>query len=247
MQSFVIGRGGPSVDIAVPPDFKAVSRMHLRVTVLGDNRYRLDDLNSTAGTFMKRKGQWEPVSSVVATGETIIRLADFESSVENLITGRQPALARPGMAKAGNVAAALMGNAASADNACDGFDVFIAHSSKDIALAEKFAAGLERQGVNYWWDRKMVGGDDWRDEIENHIKSSKAVIVLWTPNSKKSKWVRAEAEFGFDQGRLVSVLSEGFSESMMPMGFSEVQAIEIGDCEALTIALKKKGVTFSKG
>jgi len=71
--------------------------------------------------------------------------------------------------------------------------VFISYSRKDIDFARKLAGDLEKAGYDVWWDiTDLRGGDDWVRTIPDAIASSKYMIVVLTPNSIESEWVRKE-------------------------------------------------------
>ena len=80
-------------------------------------------------------------------------------------------------------------------------DLFLSYAHEDIKRAETLARLLERNGLTVWWDRRMVAGDKIHDVIDEQIEKAKAVIVLWSPISVKSDWVRGEAETAHELGK----------------------------------------------
>ena len=71
--------------------------------------------------------------------------------------------------------------------------IFISYSRKDIDFVRKFAGDLESAGYDVWWDiTDLQGGDDWVRMIPNAIASSQYVIVVLTPYSIESEWVKKE-------------------------------------------------------
>lgn len=71
--------------------------------------------------------------------------------------------------------------------------VFISYSRKDIDFVRKLAVDLETAGYDVWWDiTDLQGGDDWVNTIPQAISSSQHVIVVLTPASIESEWVRKE-------------------------------------------------------
>jgi len=71
--------------------------------------------------------------------------------------------------------------------------IFISYSRKDIDFARKLAGDLESAGYDVWWDiTDLQGGDDWIRTIPNAIASSQFVVVVLTPDSIESEWVRKE-------------------------------------------------------
>src|SRR5689334_22099210 len=71
--------------------------------------------------------------------------------------------------------------------------IFISYSRKDIDFARKLAGDLEKAGYEVWWDlTDLRGGDDWVRMIPDAIAASEFVIVVLSPNSVISDWVRKE-------------------------------------------------------
>jgi FHA domain len=85
--SFVIGRQGSGADIQVPPRFTFVSRVHARISAFPGGRYLLEDLNSSNGTFVLANGMWEQVSRADVDATTPILLADYQTSIAELLRG----------------------------------------------------------------------------------------------------------------------------------------------------------------
>ncbi len=92
--SFVIGRQGSGADIQVPPRFTFVSRLHARISAFPGGRYLLEDLNSSNGTFVLANGMWEQVSRADVDATTPILLADYQTSIAELLRGLPALLQR---------------------------------------------------------------------------------------------------------------------------------------------------------
>jgi hypothetical protein len=102
--------------------------------------------------------------------------------------------------------------------------VFLSYDHEDAALAAPIAAALENAGHLVWWDRQIHGGAQFNSEIERAVESANAVVVLWSPRSVQSAWVRDEAAEGRDQGKLVPIALDG---TKPPMGFRQFQTIDL--------------------
>ncbi len=72
-------------------------------------------------------------------------------------------------------------------------DIFLSYSREDSARAKIFAKALGAEGFDVWWDVDLRSGEAYDEVTERALKSAKAVIVLWSPRSVVSRWVRAEA------------------------------------------------------
>jgi hypothetical protein len=103
-------------------------------------------------------------------------------------------------------------------------DVFLSYAREDTARAQQVAEGLQRAGLEVFWDSEIPPGATWADHIEQKLAQCKALIVLWSEHSTKSQWVREEARMGRDKGVLIPVLIDG---AQPPFGFGEVQAANL--------------------
>ena len=61
------------------------------------------------------------------------------------------------------------------------------------------------EGFDVWWDAVMHSGETFDEVIERNLRASKAVVVLWSPRSVASRWVRAEATQADRANKLVPV------------------------------------------
>jgi adenylate cyclase len=104
-------------------------------------------------------------------------------------------------------------------------DVFISYARSDKALVAPLVTAIEAQGWTVWWDPEIDAGQQFDDQIERELKAAKAVLVVWTPTSAASRWVRGEAREAADRGTLVPVRFAGAS---LPM---DVRAIHTTDLD----------------
>jgi len=71
--------------------------------------------------------------------------------------------------------------------------IFLSYSRKDIDFARKLSGDLEKAGYDVWWDlTDLRGGDDWVRVIPDAIAKSDFFIIVLSPNSIESEWVRKE-------------------------------------------------------
>lgn len=75
---------------------------------------------------------------------------------------------------------------------------FISHSHKDAAFAAKLAKDLELRGLEVFYAGwSLRPGDSLIQKIADGITSSGALIVVLSPNSVKSRWVKMELSLAF--------------------------------------------------
>jgi hypothetical protein len=72
-------------------------------------------------------------------------------------------------------------------------DVFLSYNREDAAVAKRFADAFVREGFDVWWDVTLRSGETYDEVTEAALRAARAVVVLWSPRSVASHWVRAEA------------------------------------------------------
>ena len=88
-------------------------------------------------------------------------------------------------------------------------DIFLSYAREDLAKARQLAAALEKQGWSVFWDRTaLLAGQDFDEVIEQAIEQAGCMIVAWSVASKRSDWVRGEANIGRERKILVPILFE---------------------------------------
>ncbi len=98
---------------------------------------------------------------------------------------------------------------------------------------------LEAEGWIVWWDDKLTAGQEFRDDIGNHIDQSKVVVVLWTENSVNSRWVRAEANRALQDNKLVCTRADDLDLRQIPLPFGEEHSVLISQHEKIRAAIRK--------
>src|SRR6516225_6378221 len=101
-------------------------------------------------------------------------------------------------------------------------DIFVSYAKTDRPLASKLVAMLEAEGWSVWWDTSLGAADLYRDEIMKQLASARAVITIWTPNSIRSDWVRAEAGTAKNEGKLIPVKTPDVAYADIPLPFGEM-------------------------
>jgi len=74
-----------------------------------------------------------------------------------------------------------------------GTDIFLSYARLDRAAARMFAEAFIDEGFTVWWDAVLHSGETFDEVIEQRLRDAAAVVVLWSPHSVASRWVRAEA------------------------------------------------------
>jgi adenylate cyclase len=104
-------------------------------------------------------------------------------------------------------------------------DVFVSYSRNDKARVAPLVAAIEAKGWSVWWDPAIDAGQQFDDQIEAELLAASAVLVVWTPTSVASRWVRGEARDAAERGILVPVR---FEDARLPI---DVRAIHTTDLD----------------
>ncbi|GAA4868666.1 TIR domain-containing protein [Luteimonas vadosa] len=104
-------------------------------------------------------------------------------------------------------------------------DVFVSYARADKARVAPLVAAIEARGWSVWWDPEISPGQEFDDQIDAAIDAAKALMVVWTPTSVVSRWVRGEAREAADRNILVPVR---FDNARLPM---DVRAIHTTDLD----------------
>ena len=105
-------------------------------------------------------------------------------------------------------------------------DIFISYASEDRERARQFASAFEARGWAVWWDRRIVPGQAFDAAIEQALEAAKCVVVLWSPDSAASEWVKNEAAVGAERGVLVPAM---IVPVKLPLEFRRKQTADLSD------------------
>ena len=94
-------------------------------------------------------------------------------------------------------------------------DIFLSYNREDAAVAKLFADGFEAAGMEVWWDVTLRSGEAYDKVTEASLRGAKAVVVLWSPRSVESRWVRIEATIADRNGTLMPVTIEPCERPIM--------------------------------
>ena len=83
---------------------------------------------------------------------------------------------------------------------------FISYKREDEVRVGRLARALEKVGVPLWWDRSLLSGGSWREDITGHLEGAGCVIVVWSEISvgpagsfvrdEARRWTRIEIDCG---------------------------------------------------
>ena len=88
-------------------------------------------------------------------------------------------------------------------------DVFVSYCRRDKPRVAPLVAAIEAMGWSVWWDPVIAPGQEFDRQIDAELKVAAAVLVVWTPESVESRWVRGEARDAAERGVMVPVRFDG--------------------------------------
>jgi len=103
-------------------------------------------------------------------------------------------------------------------------DVFVSYARPDEPQAVAIAEALRAGGYRVWRDDELPAHRAYTEVIEERLKSARAVVVLWSEESAKSEWVRAEADSARSAGTLVQATLDG---CIPPLPFNQFQCADL--------------------
>jgi hypothetical protein len=108
--------------------------------------------------------------------------------------------------------------------------IFISHASKDDPFVAELRAALEGLSLSVWVDsRNLRGGDKLTAEIDQAIEHARQVIVILSPHTINSPWVRKEIQKAVqveqrrkaDGYSVIPLLLPGVEPSALGLWFNE--------------------------
>ena len=103
-------------------------------------------------------------------------------------------------------------------------DIFLSYNREDSVIARTYADAFAAAGLEVWWDQTLKSGEAYDKVTEDALRGAKAVVVLWSPRSVESRWVRIEATIADRKGTLMPVTIEPCERPIM---FELTQAAEL--------------------
>lgn len=78
--------------------------------------------------------------------------------------------------------------------------VFISFKTEERQAAAQLKTALEAGGFSVWWQESIQCGREWHADIDAAILAAGCIVVLWSPASILSPWVRHEASQAVARG-----------------------------------------------
>jgi hypothetical protein len=111
--------------------------------------------------------------------------------------------------------------------------VFVSHSAKDKAFVEEHIVDfLKRNGVPTWYSTDdIASASEWERMTRQAMKECDWFLVVLTPNSVASQWVRAEVHWAMEYrvDRIIPVLSEECDWQDLHLMMRTLQLVVLAD------------------
>ena len=115
-------------------------------------------------------------------------------------------------------------------SASSGRHFFISYSRTDTTQKQNIIKQLRTRGINLWVDIENLvpGSPAWEREIERAIRDAAGIIVLLSPDSNNSEWVRREISFAEQNDKQIfPVLIRGDEDDSVPLRLSSHQWVDL--------------------
>lgn len=81
-------------------------------------------------------------------------------------------------------------------------EVFLSHSNLDRPFATAIVETMRRHGIPVWYSQtNILGAQQWQDEIGAALKRCDWFVLVLSPDSVKSIWVKRETLFALNDNR----------------------------------------------
>lgn len=82
--------------------------------------------------------------------------------------------------------------------------IFVSYSRRNLTFVTQLVKDLQQAGLTIWFDQISIQpGDIWEAAIEKGLKEAIAVIVIISPDSMASEYVRKEVNFAQESDQLI--------------------------------------------
>lgn len=113
-------------------------------------------------------------------------------------------------------------------------EVFLSHSSHDVDFVVRLAETLRQHGVPVWYSgTDILGAQQWHDEIGDALERCDWFIVVLSPASTESMWVRREVQFALQQdhyvNRIIPVVISECEGKRLSWVLSSLQTVNFRD------------------
>jgi len=123
--------------------------------------------------------------------------------------------------------------------------VFISHNSADKKFVRTLKTDLNENGIDTFFDEDSLEfGDSLMERLEEGIKESSHFIIILTPNSIKSNWVKNELKEAlklFDEKTIKKIIPIKYRECIIP---ESLDKLLYADLSSEVVQVEKDRINF---
>ncbi len=110
-------------------------------------------------------------------------------------------------------------------------EVFVSHAHEDQPFAERLVGVLHHHRIPFWYsDTDIKGAQQWHNEIGRALQRCDWFIVVLSPDSVVSKWVKRELLYTLQQdrfeGRIAPLLHRACDYEQLSWILPQLQIID---------------------
>ena len=111
-------------------------------------------------------------------------------------------------------------------------EVFLSHSSEDRQFVGRLADVVRPHGIPVWYSRtNILGAQMWHDEIGAALRRCDWFVLVLSPRSVASLWVKRELLYSLQEsryeGRIVPLLQEACAYDELSWTLASMQMVDI--------------------
>src|SRR5438552_15691002 len=111
--------------------------------------------------------------------------------------------------------------------------VFLSHSTQDQWICERLKEKIEEVGVEVWLDAfDLPGGRNVKERIKDGMRSSTECLILLSPASRESDWVKHEAGLADAYGKPTALVLLHVADEDVPDPLRDLKFVDINDFPA---------------
>lgn len=113
------------------------------------------------------------------------------------------------------------------------YDIFLSHSSKDEAIADRIIRELHKRNYRVWDFREnFIIGTEWQKSLDVALNESRFMIFLITENYANSKWLEKELSLGLlkqveGKLRVLPIVMGDIKSIRMPSDLSHIAYLKL--------------------
>jgi formylglycine-generating enzyme required for sulfatase activity len=111
-------------------------------------------------------------------------------------------------------------------------DIFLTYVSEDRERVRPLIEALTQTGWSVFWDRSLPAGRSWQEVLEEELGTVRSLVVVWSKNSIKRKWVIEEAEGGIR--KRLPIFPVLLDRVLPPVRFRSMQTVNLSAWDGAT-------------